>query len=221
VLREVLTLMDNFNTTPCPRNELGNHRTKPMSALTATALHATITFLGINRDGKDLSTSAVQDVEVSYGGFVGDSHSGLTRHSCVRVAKQYPKGTEIRNVRQISALSADEPNQISQAMETGQLSPAWVGANLILNGIPSFTQLPPSSRLIAANGTALVVDMENRPCKFPGNIIDQHIPGKGVAFPKAAVGKRGVTLWVEREGTLSLGDTLTLHIPPVCTWQTP
>lgn len=192
-----------------------------MSVLTPTSLVATITFLGLNTEGKDLSTNAVKSVDVSYAGFVGDSHTGLTRSSCVRVVKQYPKGTEIRNVRQISALSSEELNQISEAMILDELSPEWVGANLLISGIPNFTQLPPSSRLISASGTALVVDMENRPCKFPGDIIDQHVPGKGAAFPKAAVGKRGVTLWVEREGTLAIGDKLTLHIPPVCAWQLP
>ena len=87
-----------------------------MSVLTPTSLVATVTFLGLNIDGKDLSTNAVKSVDVSYAGFVGDSQSGLTRSSCVRVVKQYPKGTDIRNVRQISALSIEELNQISKTM---------------------------------------------------------------------------------------------------------
>lgn len=187
--------------------------------LTPTKLNATITFLGINTDGKDLSTSAKNTVDVTYSGFVGDSHSGLTRRSCTRVSRQYPKNTEIRNVRQVSALSAEQMSQIEKTMELDTLPPEWVGANLIVSGIHDFSQLPPSSRLIAKNGTSLVVDMENAPCKFPGDYIDQYVPGKGSAYPKAALGKRGITMWVEREGTLTVGDTLTLHIPPVCQWR--
>ena len=33
----------------------------------------------------------------------------------------------------------------------------------------------------------------------------------GNRFKGAAKGKRGVTAWVEREGDIYLGDTLTLH----------
>jgi len=192
-----------------------------MGMLTPTSLHATISFLGVNKDGKDLSTGATDSVEVSYAGFTGDSHTGLTRSACVRVAQQYPKGTEIRNVRQISALSVEELIQVQETMELDELNPEWVGANLVISGIPDFTKVPPSSRLIADNGTALVIDMENAPCKFPGEIIEQHKPGKGAAFPKAALGKRGVTVWVEREGSLRVGDTMRLHIPPVCMWTPP
>lgn len=192
-----------------------------MGMLTPTSLHATITFLGVNNDGKDLSTSAKNRIDVFYSGFDGDSHSGLTRQSCVRVVKQYPKGTEIRNERQISALSVEEIQAIEQTMELDTLNPEWVGANLVVSGIPEFSKIPPASRLIAENGTSLVVDMENAPCKFPGDIIEQHKPGKGAAFPKAAVGKRGIIMWVEREGQLAVGDRLRLHIPPVCTWREP
>lgn len=192
-----------------------------MGMLTPTSLNATITFLGLNDDGKDLSTTTVNSVDVDYTGFIGDSHSGLTRRSCSRVMNQYPKNTEIRNVRQISALSVEQVSEIEQTMELDTLHPQWIGANLIVSGIPDFSQLPPCSRLIASNGTSLVVDMENAPCRFPGDYIDQHVPGKGATYPKAALRKRGVTLWVERTGSLSIGDTLRLHIPPVCTWQAP
>jgi hypothetical protein len=190
-----------------------------MPMLTPTDLVAEVRFLGINIDGDDLSTSSVDQIDVDYSGFVGDSHSGLTRSACVRVVSQYPKGTEIRNTRQISALCTEELHLIANAMQIDSLSPAWLGANLVLEGLPDFSKLPPSSRLIAANGTSLVVDMENAPCRFPGEIIEQHAPGFGSLFPKAAVNKRGLTLWVERTGSLVIGDKLTLHIPPACHWR--
>jgi hypothetical protein len=186
--------------------------------LTPTTLVAEIRFLGINNEGNDLSTTSVEQIDVDYSGFVGDSHSGLTRPSCVRVKSQYPKGTEIRNTRQISALSAEELGLIASTMNLDGLNPNWVGANLVVEGLPDFSKLPPSSRLIAPNGTSLVVDMENAPCRFPGEIIEQHVPGFGQFFPKAAVNRRGVTLWVERRGSLAIGDKLTLHIPPACHW---
>lgn len=192
-----------------------------MPMLSPTALTATVQFLGINDIAGDLSTRIVSEIDVDYGGFVGDSHSGVTRASCVRVVSQYPKGTEIRNTRQISALSAEDIESIRNTMNLDILNPEWIGANLVLQGLPEFSKLPPSSRLIAPNGTSLVVDMENAPCRFPGDIIEQHRPGFGKRFPKAALGKRGITMWVERIGSLKTGDVLSLHVPPVCSWRLP
>lgn len=190
-----------------------------MPMLSPTHLTATVQFLGINDTAGDLSTSKLMEVDVDYGGFVGDSHSGVTRASCVRVVSQYPKGTEIRNTRQISALSAEDIESIRNTMDLDILNPEWIGANLVLQGFPDFSKLPPSSRLIAPNGTSLVVDMENAPCRFPGEIIEQYRPGFGNRFPKAALGKRGITMWVERTGILKTGDVLSLHVPPVCNWR--
>lgn len=190
-----------------------------MPMLSPTHLTATVQFLGINDTAGDLSTSKLLEVDVDYGGFIGDSHSGVTRASCVRVVSQYPKGTEIRNTRQISALSAEDIESIRNTMDLDILNPEWIGANLVLQGLPDFSKLPPSSRLIAPNGTSLVVDMENAPCRFPGEIIEQHRPGFGSRFPKAALGKRGITMWVERTGILKTGDVLSLHVPPVCNWR--
>jgi len=187
--------------------------------LTPTDHVVTINYLGINDNDNDLTTTLQQSVHVDYSGFVGDSHSALTRASCVRVKSQYPKGTEIRNTRQISALSVEELAFIQQTMQLDTLAPEWVGANLVVEGLHGFSKIPPSSRLIAENGTSLVVDMENAPCRFPGEIIEQHKPGFGKKFPKAVLGRRGVTLWVERQGALAIGATLRLHIPPVCNWR--
>lgn len=190
-----------------------------MAILKPTDIYASIEFLGINDDSADLATTPLNEVNVNFEGFNGDSHSGLTRRSCVRVKKQYPQHTLIRNTRQISALSTEELSDIQTALHLENLNPSWVGANLVIQGIERFSQAPPSSRLIADNGTSLVIDMENAPCKYPGDIIEQHEPGKGAGFAKAAIGKRGVTLWVECEGQLTLGDKLRLHVPPACRWQ--
>lgn len=165
----------------------------------------------------DLDTSLVsrrvERVKVAYGGFEGEAHGGLTRASCSRVKLQYQPGTEIRNTRQISILSREELDQVAENMEVDRLEPEWVGANLLLSGIPHLTLLPPSSRLLFSGGASLVVDMENGPCKYPGEIIEEHFPGRGKFFPKAAHHLRGVTAWVEREGEISAGDEVVLHVP--------
>jgi len=170
---------------------------------------------------EDLSSSRISSVQVSYEGLQGESHSGLVRSSCVRVRHQYPQGTEIRNTRQISIISTEELAVIADTMGIAELKPEWLGANLLVSGIPNFSQIPPSTRMIFASGTSLVVDLENSPCKYPGEIIDRHHPGFGSLFAKAAIGRRGVTAWVEREGHINTGDSIQLYIPPQRIYEVP
>jgi hypothetical protein len=170
---------------------------------------------------EDLSSERISSVKVTYAGFDGESHSGLVRASCVRVRGQYKKGTEIRNTRQISIVSIEELALIGDAMGIDALEPEWVGANLLVSGIPNFSKIPPSTRMIFANGTSLVVDLENSPCKYPGEIIERHHPGKGELFAKAAYGRRGVTAWVEREGDITMGEAIAVHIPPQHMYEIP
>jgi hypothetical protein len=170
---------------------------------------------------EDLSSRRVPSVAVSYAGLEGESHSGLVRSSCVRVRHQYPQGTEIRNTRQISIVSIEELAEIAATMGIAELQPEWLGANLLVSGIPHFSQIPPSTRMIFSGGASLVVDLENSPCKYPGEIIERHHPGFGNLFAKAAVGRRGVTAWVEREGHISTGDSISLYIPPQRIYEIP
>ena len=44
------------------------------------------------------------------------------------------------------------------------------------------------------------------------------MPGHGAAVKGAANNRRGVTAWVEREGTLTLGERMRLHIPDQRPW---
>ena len=131
---------------------------------------------------------------------------------------QYPRGTLIRNTRQFSILCAQELADIAAEMGLGSLDPALVGASLVLSGIPDFTHIPPGSRLQAQSGTTLTVDMENQPCHLPAKEIEATAPGFGALFKAAARNRRGVTAWVEREGALNVGDTVTLHVPGQRAW---
>ncbi len=132
--------------------------------------------------GEDLSSQRISSVKASYRGLEGESHSGLVRSSCVRVRHQYPQGTEIRNTRQISIISTEELIAIANTMGIPELKPEWLGANLLVSGIPKFSRIPPSTRMIFESGASLVVDLENSPCKYPGEIIERHHPGFGSLF---------------------------------------
>ncbi len=183
-----------------------------MAILKPTALTARIDRVLVNQE---TGARDVERVRASFAGLEGDAYTSLTRPACVRTKRQYQPGTEIRNVRQITVVSAEELALIGEAMDLPEpVQPAWMRANLVVSGLPDFTQIPPSSRLIIDGGASLVVDMENEACSFPGDLIDRQFPGRGKLFVKAAWGRRGVTAWVEREGDIWKGAEVTLHTPP-------
>lgn len=190
-----------------------------MPALKPTTFTAEIVWLGRVADrAASLAAEPLESVTATFAGVAGEEHGGLTRPSCSRVLSQYPRDTEIRNVRQFSILSQEELDLIAADMGLDRIDPALVGASMVLKGIPDFTHVPPSSRLQSESGTTLVVDMENRPCQLPARVIEDIHAGKGKLFKGAAVDRRGVTAWVEREGTLAVGQTVTLHIPDQPVW---
>lgn len=191
-----------------------------MPALKPTSYTGKITWLGRVIDaGNSLRSETLQRADLSFAGIAKECHGGLTRPACTRVKAQHPKGTEIRNVRQLTILSAEELAVIAQKMGLEAIDPAWIGASMVIEGIPDFSHVPPSSRLQMPSGACLGIDMENRPCVFPGREIDKDRPGFGPKFKPAAVNRRGVTAWVEREGPISVGDTVTLHIPDQPIWS--
>jgi hypothetical protein len=186
-----------------------------VAILKPSAHYGTASHILVNEDrATGLDSTVRQSVTVTFAGFEGETHGGLTRPSCGRVKAQYPRGTEIRNTRQITIVSQEELDEIATTMGVAVVKPEWVGANLVVVGIPNFTKTPPSSRIIFDNDVSLVVDMENGPCVHPGKVIAQHAENDVlVPFAKAALGKRGVTAWVERPGTLTLGERCRLHVP--------
>jgi len=191
-----------------------------MPALVPTEIIGELTWIGFvpDRDAS-LKSRSITSAQLTFAGIPGEAHGGLTRPSCSRVVSQYPKGTEIRNVRQLSVLSAEELAVVADACDLPALDPQMVGASLVISGIPDFTHVPPSSRLQFASGATIVVDMENRPCHLPAKVINADHPGAGDRFKTAAKGKRGVTAWVEREGAVQVGDSVRLHVPDQRAWQ--
>jgi hypothetical protein len=190
-----------------------------MPALKATGLEAHVTWLGrvLDRDAQ-LASAAVPSLHLTFAGPEGEAHGGLTRPSCSRVMGLYPRGTVIRNTRQLSVLSAEDLAEIAADMGLPTLDPALLGASLVVRGLPDFSHVPPGSRLLADSGACLTVDMENRPCTLPARPIEGAHPGYGARFKAAAKGRRGVTAWVEAEGSLDLGDRLRMFIPDQPAW---
>ena len=190
-----------------------------MPALIPTAFYGTITWLGrvTDRDAA-LESAALTEIFAGFDGPEGEAHGGINRPACSRVAALYKRNHPIRNTRQFAVMAAEDLAQIAAKMGLDSLDPALLGTSLVIAGIPDFSHLPPSSRLQAEGGATLVVDMENRPCTLPARPIENNHPGFGKRFKPAAQGLRGITAWVEAEGTLRVGAKMRVFIPDQPVW---
>ena len=168
-------------------------------------------YLGLQA-GTHITTPQLQ-VRATFAGFDGDQHAGLTRKSDGRTPF-YPRGTLIRNERQVTIVSSAELALAAAEMGIPEIRPEWIGANLLIDGIPGLTRLPPQSRLFFASGAVLLITGENHPCKIAGGAIEKEVgqPGLAQQFPKAAFHRRGLTATVERPGSIRAGDTVTVEV---------
>ena len=177
----------------------------------------------IGPEPKNPVTRDMSEVKVSFEGFVGDRHAGLTRPADVRMP-WFPKGTPVRNTRQVSIVSTEELELIAEALGVPQVLAAWLGANLELAGVPRLTQLPPGTRLFFPEDATLVVDAENEPCRKAGRAVEAHHPeraGLASRFVKAAHHRRGLVGWVERPGVIRPKDKVKVVLPPAVTYSLP
>ena len=169
-------------------------------------------LLSADRDA-GLEKSEVGRLELLFSGIKGDFHGGLTRKSDVRTIKQYPRDTDIRNVRQLTLVSEEELAEIADRMGIPEMKAEWLGANIVTKGIPDLTMLTSSTRLQFPSGATIVVDMENFPCRQVADVVAQHYPEPKMGLVASAIHKRGVTAWVEREGVINAGDEIILWVP--------
>lgn len=163
-----------------------------------------------------VESTARPELILTYAGVVGDRHEGLVRPSNAR-EPWYPRGTPMRNERQISILSAEELAEVAATLSLQHIPGEWVGANLILSGIPHLTQLPPRILMLFPSGATIRIDGDNDPCRKTGRTIAAQVPGRTdieFGFVKAAMGKRGLVGWVEREGVIRAGDAVKVR-----TWR--
>lgn len=88
-----------------------------MACLIKTKYSGKVTWLGrVNLADKGIRSVPMKNADVTFDGILGEAHSGATRPSCVRVTMLHPQGTEIRNSRQITILSAEENAEIAKIM---------------------------------------------------------------------------------------------------------
>ncbi len=161
-----------------------------------------------------LVSRRVGEVEVSLEGFNGDKHAGFTRRADGRTPN-YPRGTRIRNDRQVSLVSYEELQLVAERLEVEEIQPEWLGANLLVGGIPGLSTLPHNTRLRFSGGVVLVVQAENMPCAGPGRVLAAQFarPELERNFPRTALHLRGLVAVVERGGNLSPGERLAVSRP--------
>jgi len=167
-------------------------------------LNGKITGLYLGEDPISFVTQRKQQVTVNFAGLEGDKHAGITLLSGGRTPR-YPRGTEIRNDRQVSIVSVEDLETIAGLMNVPEIKPEWLGANLLIEGIPGLGKLPPSTRIYFAGGVTLTITAENHPCAGPGKVIGDHFgnPGLETQFTRVAMHKRGVVAMVEKPGILT------------------
>ncbi|AKH99549.1 MOSC domain [Hoeflea sp. IMCC20628] len=166
--------------------------------------------------GGDFLTEDVAALEMGYDGINGDFHAGLTRKSGSR-EPWYPRGTEMRNERQLSIVAADELAIAAARMGIDRIEAGWIGANLVIAGIPMLSMLPPRTQLFFEGGVTLRIDGDNGPCRYAGAAIAKNFPDMdetsvALSFVKAAKRRRGVVAWVEKPGVIGKGETVTAHV---------
>lgn len=162
-------------------------------------------------------TQAVEGLTLGFGGVEGDFHAGHTRRSGGR-EPWYPRGTEIRNERQLSIVAPDELAAVAGRMEIAEVKPEWIGANLLISGIPRLSMLPAGTLLFFKGGVTLKIDGQNGPCRVSGRSVAKHagmadVDAGSLLFPKAAKRLRGLVAWVEKPGRIAKGEEISIRIP--------
>lgn len=165
----------------------------------------------------DFQTRAVDALELDFEGIDGDLHHGRTRRSGGR-EPWYPRGTEIRNERQLSLVSADELRTVASRMGIAEIRPEWVGANLLIEGVARLSMLPAGSLMFFKGGVTLKIDAQNGPCRFAGRAVAENAgmadrEAGALLFPKMAKRLRGVVAWVEKPGTIRMGEHVSIRVP--------
>jgi hypothetical protein len=181
--------------------------------------------LAASKFGSHISVPVEKVKFIQGQGVLHDNHYGprlLDVRDTVALRFGLPKGMESFNVRQWSAVSQEELDQIARLMGIASIEPGLLGENIIVSGIPSFTKLPAGTQFFfkgikgELRSTILFVYGENKPCHIPGDAIQTYYSGKqGLEklFIKAANHRRGLVGFVVGSGFIKEGDIVVAEIP--------
>jgi hypothetical protein len=192
----------------------------------AFELRGEIAWLGVANGLDSLVTTEMRELKAYHYGISGDKHGGQQRQLDAREVELrawgLPKGIEIANRRQFSAVSAEELWLIAAELKCPNIPYGSLGENLVIRGIPHFSGLPRGTKLFFESprekrSAVLEICAPNGPCQYPGQVLQRHfpdIPRLEQLFPTVAQGKRGVVGIVYASGTIKFGDAVVAKIPP-------
>ena len=168
-------------------------------------------------NNEDYSKPPSPWIEVDLEGFPGDKHRGFQRTA--QSWDSEPTGTPRRNERQWSGVSVEELQTIRARLDLREpLTATTLGANICVEGIPHFSQLPRGTKLCFPSGAVLLVKENNPPCTWMADqIVAQHTtrsgkPVAGKMFPKYAMGLRGLVGVVDVPGAIHPDESLIVKL---------
>jgi MOSC domain-containing protein YiiM len=106
-------------------------------------------------------------------------------------------------------VSQEETAAIANDLGLDEILPDWMGANLLLEGIPALSAITPNTRLFFESGAVLLITEENNPCKTLSAEIASHFPGKPELLEKivkVSMRRRGLVAVVELPGKITKGE---------------
>ncbi|PZV40093.1 MOSC domain-containing protein [Mesorhizobium kowhaii] len=195
---------------------------KPIEIVPARKLVAKVAALYV-APSDHFETRPADALRLGFDGISGDFHAGATRRSGGR-EPWYPRGTEMRNERQVSVVAADELAIVAERMGLAEIKPEWIGANLLIEGVPHLSMLPAGTLLFFKDGVTIKVDAQNGPCRLAGRSIAEHagmadVEAGALLFPKSAKRLRGLVAWVEKPGTIKAGEEISVRVPEQWIYQ--
>ncbi|MDB5194845.1 MAG: hypothetical protein JWO84_29 [Parcubacteria group bacterium] len=163
----------------------------------------------------------------------GDNHKGFLRQlsghdrDYLRTSG-LQRGDQVFNWRSWTGLSKEELEEV-EALLDARIPQGCLLENMMVEGIPNFSKLHPTTRLVfphrdqpelfderkTVGQAILAVWEENGPCKTVGKRLEDHhgIEGLMSRFVEAAKGKRGVMGFVLSPGLVQVGDTVLVYSP--------
>lgn len=184
----------------------------------AEKIIVTVKGLYLGKDETKLEKESVSELVLWWNGILDDKrHYGLSKKAGVR-EKPFAKGQIVRNDRQVSIVSVEELDRLAKRMDLDEVKSEWLGANILFQGYPELTSLPPLTLIIfrEKEDAAIRVYGKNLPCKGPGDVIQAHYPNKpslATLFVESALNCRGVVGWVHRAGIINVGDEAEIILP--------
>lgn len=158
-------------------------------------------------------------------GIKGDNHAGsrlLDVRDSAALRFGLPKGMEVANTREWSAISQEEMKEVEKLMGVEGIHGGLIGENLLISGMPKFTKLPIGTQFFFESpqgekrSTILFSCGENKPCSTAGKSVqDQWSSPENLStlFVKHANYRRGLVGFVFSSGFVKKGDIIVAEVP--------